>query len=643
MASSTTRFRLKDWHVQPDLDTIANAQASIKLDPRSMQVLVFLARNAGQVQNQRQIEQAIWGEVLVTTNSVYQCITQLRRALGDDARQPHYIQTIPRKGYRLICEVEWLDEAHAVAETPAAYTTGTPVEDDAGGAALPAEPAPPPPTARSKWPVIGTGIGLVLITAIGIEAKRIADERALAQRERERAAQVSQFMLEVFSAADPFVNLGRPITARELLEQGAQRLNADLNQQPLLRAQVLETIGRSYRRQGLHELAVPALEEALQIRSNGGATPETGSLHAELGVAFHNLGRFSDSDKAFTAALAIRDANASQPSRHYARLVADIGTLELARSHPRQAVHLLSEGLQLLRRSKDADQQQVAAILETLGTAYLWLDDIAQAEQSVRAAHRIHSSTLPPLHPDRVLTSYDLGEVLRLQGRDAQAEPLLLAALNAQRKLYGGKGSQLANTLDSLALLKNAQGAAQEAEQLAREAAVAAQRGRQPDPSGYVPIELARQLLSRNDFTAAEKIARSTLDTYRARLPMDPQYVAAAEHFLGEALLGQKRLAEAEQVLRASLARWQQIDALGWRRARCVSTLGEVLYSQGRMTEAEPLLLDGYRTVAVDLGADQHTKREIYQRLARFYRLSGRPEALAQLETHSNSLQTGTP
>jgi serine/threonine-protein kinase len=599
------------------------------------------------VLNQRQIEQAIWGGVLVTPNSVYQCITQLRRALGDAARQPQYIQTIPRKGYRLICAVDWHHDVPAVAEPPGTYAvdSAAPV-----GAATPAsagdsEPSRaamatlslPSPAARSKWPIIGTGIGVVLIAAIGIEAKRIADERALAQRERERAAQVSQFMLEVFSAADPFVNLGRPITARELLEQGAQRLDADLNQQPLLRAQVLETIGRSYRRQGLHELAVPALEEALQIRrATSDTLPETGSLHAELGVAFHNLGRFADSDSAFGAALRIRDANVSRPSRQYARLVADLGTLELARSHPHQAVQLLTEGLQLLRRVHDADQQQVAAIMDSLGAAYLWLDDILQAEQSVQAAHQIRSSTLPQLHPDRVLTSYDLGEVLRLQGRIAQAEPLLLAALSAQRKLYGGKGSQVANTLESLALLKHQQDLQQEAEQLAREAIVATRRDGQPDQSGYVQIELARQLMSRKEFTTAERVARSTLEGYRARLPLDSQYVAAAEHFLGEALLGQERLTEAEQVLRSSLGRWRQIDVLGWRRARCISTLGEVLYHQGRITEAEPLLLDAYRTVALDVAADQYAKREIYQRLARFYRQTGRPDALVQLEARSN-------
>src|SRR5690242_16762596 len=96
--SSATRFRLKDWLVEPALDAIANAQSSVKLDPRSMQVLVYLARHAGQVLSQRQIEEAVWSGLLVTANSVYQSITQLRRALGDDAKQPQYIQTIPRKG-----------------------------------------------------------------------------------------------------------------------------------------------------------------------------------------------------------------------------------------------------------------------------------------------------------------------------------------------------------------------------------------------------------------------------------------------------------------------------------------------------------------------------------------------------------------
>jgi DNA-binding winged helix-turn-helix (wHTH) protein/tetratricopeptide (TPR) repeat protein len=637
VASSATSFRLNHWQVDPALDSIANGPSCIKLDPRPMQVLVVLAQRAGQVLSQRQIEQAVWGDVMVTTNSVYQCITQLRKALGDDAKQPQYIQTIPRKGYRLIARVCW--EA-----TESGADTRTHTQSTQPNTVATVESAPVLPSkARARWRRIAVGVALLLLAAIIIEGKRIADERALARRERARAQQVSQIMLEVFSAADPFVNLGRPITARELLENRAQHLSADLDRQPLLRAQVLETIGRSYRRQGLHEQAVPALEEALQIRrSDSAKRPETGSLLAELGVAFHNLGRFADSERAFTAALEIRSLTVKHRSKLYARLLADIGTLELARSHPHRAVTLLDEGLELLRARQDADQQQVASILEDLGQARLWLEDTASAERAARAAFDIHERTLPALHPDRVMTGYGLGEVLRLLGRHSEAEPLLLAALTAQRRLYGGKGAQIARTLNSLALLKFAQGQQQQAAGLALEAAAAVPAGGADAIAGDARLELIRQLLSHDDFAAAERQARSVSQALQKQ-PPQAQYAATAEYFLGEALLGQQRLSEAEHVLRSAAQRWEHIDALGWRSALCTSALGEVLHLAGRSQDAEPLLLAGYRAIAVDLGADQQVKRKVYQRLARFYNATGRREALLQLEIGDRQARTSPP
>ena len=70
-----------------------------------MEVLGYLVQRAGEVVSQGDIETAVWRDVVVTSSSVYQAIADLRRALGDDKREPQYIATIPRKGYRLIAPV----------------------------------------------------------------------------------------------------------------------------------------------------------------------------------------------------------------------------------------------------------------------------------------------------------------------------------------------------------------------------------------------------------------------------------------------------------------------------------------------------------------------------------------------------------
>ena len=107
--------------------------------------------------------------------------------------------------------------------------------------------------------------------AMSIQRQNIAAALDQATQDRERAEEVSQFMLDVFSAADPFMNFGREPSARVLLDQAARNIQNDLNQQPDVRARLLETIGRSYRRMGEPDRAVVHLRGALQIKQQAHA------------------------------------------------------------------------------------------------------------------------------------------------------------------------------------------------------------------------------------------------------------------------------------------------------------------------------------------------------------------------------------
>ena len=140
-------FLLEDWRVDPALDRITRAGQSVKLDPRTMQVLQFLAARAGEPVTQEDIERHVWADVVVGPNSVYQAIAQLRRSLGDDKRQPQYIETIPRKGYRLIGRVSPVDaEAASKAEpATAARAESAPLD-------VPNVSPPPPAAATSTSP-----------------------------------------------------------------------------------------------------------------------------------------------------------------------------------------------------------------------------------------------------------------------------------------------------------------------------------------------------------------------------------------------------------------------------------------------------------------------------------------------------------
>lgn len=114
--SSTTPLRIGDWHVNPASGRISREGNSVRVEARTMRLLLCLAEHAGAVVSIDELLNQVWSGVIVTPDSVYQAVTSLRRLLGDDPRQPSYIATVPRLGYRMIATVgPWVD---APAATP---------------------------------------------------------------------------------------------------------------------------------------------------------------------------------------------------------------------------------------------------------------------------------------------------------------------------------------------------------------------------------------------------------------------------------------------------------------------------------------------------------------------------------------------
>jgi len=103
--SGTPVLRIGDWRVEPTLDEISKDGSTVKLEPRTMRLLVCLAESAGQVVSVDQLLDQVWKDVVVTPDSVYQAIVILRRSLGDDPKEPRYIANVMRRGYRLIAPV----------------------------------------------------------------------------------------------------------------------------------------------------------------------------------------------------------------------------------------------------------------------------------------------------------------------------------------------------------------------------------------------------------------------------------------------------------------------------------------------------------------------------------------------------------
>ena len=115
-------FRIGQWRVDPALDEISRDGTTIKLEPRTMRLLVCLADHAGEVVSVNELLDTVWKDLVVTQSSVYQAIAVLRRALGDDPKRPAYIASVARRGYRLISPVEAEAQQQSLPTVPAEST-----------------------------------------------------------------------------------------------------------------------------------------------------------------------------------------------------------------------------------------------------------------------------------------------------------------------------------------------------------------------------------------------------------------------------------------------------------------------------------------------------------------------------------------
>src|SRR5687767_10039532 len=117
-----TSLRIGAWCVNLTAGQISREGETARVDARTMRLLLCLAEHAGKVVSIDDLLDQVWSGVLVSPDSLYQAVASLRRILGDDPRQPRYIATVPRLGYRMVATVsEWTEgtAASQVSVTPA--------------------------------------------------------------------------------------------------------------------------------------------------------------------------------------------------------------------------------------------------------------------------------------------------------------------------------------------------------------------------------------------------------------------------------------------------------------------------------------------------------------------------------------------
>ena len=378
----------------------------------------------------------------------------------------------------------------------------------------------------------GAVLAAVCIAGVGAviwQAQRAERERARADAERVRAESarresesVSDFLIGLFEAQSPAIAMGTEPTARDLIARGRKRAEL-LTGQPIVRARLLDTIGRVYHGLGDYAAAEPALREAAQARQR-----ELGSSHADVAASLHHLatllhdkGEYREAEQHYTRALALRRELLGARDPQVAETLGRYGLLVLrAHNDADRAEAHIQEAVDILREAFGPDDARVAAMLNTRAAVPDSRGDNAQSERLLREALAIQRKRLGELHPSTLETLGNLGVTLAAKGDLAAGEKTMREALELSRRVVGPAHAEIAIGLNNLASVLQRQGRFDAAEATYREATALADTAF--GPASHMPAWLRANLgvvLTRQrKFAEAETVFVKALAGLRARL-----------------------------------------------------------------------------------------------------------------------------
>jgi serine/threonine-protein kinase len=371
----------------------------------------------------------------------------------------------------------------------------------------------------------------------------------------QRAEQVTDFAVGMFEATENGQAYADSVSARALLTRANDRAR-ELNGQPVVKAQMLDLIGRIRQQLGDYDGARASLEEALAIRRR-----VLGDMHADVATTMISL------------AEAIRAGEA----------------------HSIQSVPMLRHALAIRRQLFGADDPRsvdaLYALVEGMHTAGDYKGAKPLMDEWMAAVGRLPERKTP----DQAKRLHDIASVLLFSRRYVESEAMRRRAIAIDSAWYGGEHSRIAVDLGLLATTIEEEGRIAEAEVLHRRSIELLKRSY---PAGDMHVANAMRdfgflLINAERYTEAESVWRETAAMY-LRTSGGTQGVsyASAMSQLGKALVGLQRYAEAEQVERRVLAlELMKRPGPNPVLARARLYLGCAFAGQGKYTEAEPLLL----------------------------------------------------
>jgi len=397
------------------------------------------------------------------------------------------------------------------------------------------------------------------VATLNASAERLERERARVDMEARRAEGVTSFLVDLFRDPDLVGTAGDTLTARAVLDRGAQRLWADEGDlDPEARAAALLAIGQAYGGLGNTDLALPVLEEVVEVRrAREEDAPGLVEALAALARARSEARHFAEADTLFREAIERYGTLPAPDSVRLAYLLMAWGSAMREAGNPQGGLERVWEGAALWERHGSTDHEELPGVFHELGFALTGVGELEEAEAAYRRSVELRRA-LPDPNPVRLArTLNNLGVVTRDLGRHGEAEEafreahaLAGEALGADHPRTLVKGMHLARQLER-------RGASAEAEALLREQVDRVRERWGPTHwsvgQGWTRVgDLLFQV--REDPAAAEGSYREAAWLYAEGLGPDHAWTGQARRALGEVLLRLERFDEAEVELRAAEA-----------------------------------------------------------------------------------------
>jgi eukaryotic-like serine/threonine-protein kinase len=252
---------------------------------------------------------------------------------------------------------------------------------------------------RHRWGVMGSAAAVLAVTGMAATfTYHLAVERDRALTEAKKALQVTDFLQEIFRVSDPLSGNEGDVSARQLLDQAAERIATELGDQPEVRASLLGVMGMTYFGLGARDAAVRRLEEAVAVERSlhRGAHPDVATRLLELGTVQGELGNLGPSEEALREALALRRDLLGQRHAATAVTMTRLATTLRGRGEYGEAERIAREALGIQRLALGASHPDIAASLHALAFILRSQGRLREAEVHYREALEMRRALLHP-------------------------------------------------------------------------------------------------------------------------------------------------------------------------------------------------------------------------------------------------------